>query len=199
MLGLTWSLGLLYYLTNMAIAAAPAQSRTPSADDLSWAESILDGPSVSSPRPFTTISSNSNLSSFINLSNLGPIHCFQNPLAPAPTIHPSIIAYDYLEALEKIVVSDDALRILSWNFGPSESMAWSSNRCRIAVGVPGSTARTVFAVFQPVVIAHLAAKLARVCFQPGQVLGGHVAFGENLELNVVLGALRSNEADTATF
>lgn len=198
MLGLTWSLGLLHYLTNMAFAAAPAQSGITSANDLSWADYILNGPNLPSLNPSTTVSSDSNFSSSINLSNLGPIRCFQNPLAPAPPTYLPIKVDDYLEALEKIVVEDDALSILSWTFRPNERKTWSSNRCQIAVGAPFFAARTVSAAFQPVVIAHLGAKFAQVCFQPGRGLGGYVTFGEHQELNVVLGALSPNVVDRAT-
>jgi len=198
MLGLAWSLGFLHSFTNVALAATPAQPGTISAHDLSWADYILDGPNISYPIPSTTLDYNSNSSILISLSNLGPVRCFRNPLPPAPTRFPPVIFNDYWEALEKIVVEIDALSILSWTFKPNDRKTWTSNGCLITVGATPSTARTVSAVFQPVVVAHLAAKVAQECFRPGQVLGGTVTFGDHQELIVALGGMRSYDADTAT-
>lgn len=198
MVGPARSLGLLYYLTLMALATTSAPAGANSIDDPSWVEDVLNGPNLSSPGSSSTLWSKSNTSAFINAPNIGDIRCFADPLPPAPSRHPSIVVNDYLNALEEIVVENDALSVVSWTFMPNERKTWTSNQCRIAVWAPSYVQRTVSGVFQPVVVAHLAAKIAQECFKPGRILGGYVTFGDYEELTVVLGATRSHLVGTAT-
>jgi hypothetical protein len=198
MVGPARSLGPLYYLTLMALATISAPAGANSIDDPSWVEDVLNSPNLSLPDSSTTLGSKSNTSAFINAPNRGVIRCFANPPPPAPTRHPSIMTNDYLDALEEIVVENDALNMVSWVFMPNERKTWSSNECRIAVWAPSYVQRTVSGIFQPVVVSHLAAKIAQECFKPDRILGGYVTFGEHQELTVVLGATRSNLVGTAT-
>lgn len=103
-------------------------------------------------------------------------------LLQRPPKYPSVVVEDYLGILEKLVVEDNALSFINWTFRPGDKKRWNSDRCRIAVGASALAEHTISTVFQPVLSAHLAGKLAQECFKPGRMLGGQVTFGSGCSL-----------------
>lgn len=192
-----WSLGLCALLTVTTIAATPAaQPGTAMPYDESIAR-LFPNRTSRFPTQMATNSSSANLSA-TSLTNRGPIRCFENPPPPARGIYRPIIASDYLGALFKIMVDDDTMGYLDWYFEPGERKTWCNEGCCIGVGTPASGRRTVLANFQPAVVAHLAAQVARDCLITGQNLGGWVSLGDYEELSVVvLGTLGTGLPSTA--
>ena len=79
------------------------------------------------------------------------------------------------------------MTVRHWQLGGTTVVRWTKGSCVIGVGTAVET--PLIGVFQPALVAHLAAGIAKVCLtdQAGQ-RGGKIKFGEPLQLVAVLGA-----------
>lgn len=84
------------------------------------------------------------------------------------------------------MVRDDAMSARPWQLGGTTVVRWTQGSCIIGVGTAVDT--PLVGIFQPALIAHLAAGIAKVCLtdQAGQ-RGGKVTFGRAMQMVAVLG------------
>lgn len=196
------SLTVLSYLVNVACAvSSSAQSSAISSSNLDWVDYILDAAILPSANASTDFDSNSVLSSHLNLSAESPVSCFTNPPPSGHAPFATIVVDDYLELLEKIAIEDDAMQLRTWFWGagPQTGKSWTLNRCRVAVATPQRSPPPVPAAFQSIYIVHASAMIGRKCLTDARgKLGGVMRFGPNFQFTVMLGALRTIQADVAT-
>ena len=79
------------------------------------------------------------------------------------------------------------MSIRLWQLGGPNIVRWVKGSCIIALGTPLTTPIT--GAFQPALVAHLVAKIAKVCLaDPANQRGGKIRFGAPMQLEAVLGA-----------
>ena len=80
------------------------------------------------------------------------------------------------------------MSIRLWQLGGPNIIQWVKGSCIIALGAPITTPIT--GAFQPALVAHLAATIAKVCFadRANERRGGRIRFGAPMQLEAVLGA-----------
>ena len=85
------------------------------------------------------------------------------------------------------MVLEDAMTVRRWQLGGTAVVRWTKGSCIIGVGT--AVPSPLVGVFQPALVAHLAAGIAKICLtdQAGQ-RGGTLKFGEPMQLVAVLGA-----------
>ena len=85
------------------------------------------------------------------------------------------------------MVREDAMTVRTWQLGGTAVVRWAKGSCIIGVGT--AVPPPFVAVFQPALVAHLAAGIAKICLtNQGGHRGGKIKFGEAMQLVAVLGA-----------
>ena len=97
---------------------------------------------------------------------------------------------------------EGAVDLVDRTFRPGQSRKLVSGRCVLSFGLPfsdpGETTSPMIVPFREIEMAHIAARIAQECLHaPGSLrFGGHTIYGPNLQLHVLLGAMR-NDLETS--
>lgn len=100
------------------------------------------------------------------------VKCFATPTPGAALRLRRIAVSDYFQAVQKIMVQDDAMISRLWNLGPDATVQYVEKGVRIGMNVPWPPSPRRL---QPIYIAHAAAVIAEKCLREETgYLGGHV-------------------------
>ena len=151
--------------------------------DLDLIGKLLNDPSSTPTYSTSPLSLIPPLLSFGNLSDASASRCFQ------PALDGVIPPNEYLGLLQKILFPESVLEMRKWIFRPSDSQVWKSGRTKVVIAPSIKDGPTLFAEFQPVVVAHLMARIAQQCFnqQLKQAVGGYLRWGFKQEFILVMG------------
>ena len=142
----------------------------PTLQTLNTSLDLLENDILAKKSSNNTVRIDSNAFPALNVSNNGiDIHCF-----PSRSPLEMVVMDDYHEAVDQILIREDAMIPREWILGPADTqqVQWRQGPCRIVL-MAGTFVRTP--PFPVILAAHLAAVVAKECITAAHGFRGGIA------------------------